>query len=314
MLSLVVSVALAAAPLTLVGTKGDDHGAVLASLKKAGAGVVDGVGVYQYLFDPPGVLPLQDFEGFTAKPLGGWPVTLNKAWSAGLTACANLVGPPPWKDTLATAVSCGNRLSLHLWQRFAAASKATQVLEVDVVKLKETEAEVRGRLWVIGQPRQRSLTQKVAPEAVGGAVLEVVTELLGNGGTEGPRAEVEMLGPAVADSWVGKEPSSAAAVKLKTSCAALPAKLEVEGGGALGKSLVARWSPEGASGAALKCSLTFNEQTEQTEVGALRVITNTLTCGKTVVAVQLANIAPKPMDGLSEKLSQALAARLCRGQ
>ena len=101
---------------------------------------------------------------------------------------------------------------------------------------------------------------------------------------------------------------------FKKTCAALPKSLTVTPAGLLTDSLLARWTPEGAKGPPLACTLTFNEHTESGVGEVISVMTTLMTCSSTIVTTDVAKsgAARSTVDLVSERLLQGLATKLCK--
>jgi len=76
-----LTVALAAAPVHVIAVHGPRSEPALARLTAlSNVTTVDASALHEYLLRPTGLLPMQDFEGFTAAPFQGWPTELEGTW------------------------------------------------------------------------------------------------------------------------------------------------------------------------------------------------------------------------------------------
>lgn len=313
---LVLSAVLAAAPVHVVAVHGEQRQKALARLSAVpGVTTIDASALHEYLLRPVGLLPMQDFEGFHAAPVKEWPVALESTWTKNVAHCRDLVGEPPWKE-LGAAMSCANRLSVFLWQQFAAHQNAARVFEVDVtIDDRKGKARVSGSTWVPSSRDQLALDEGGTLAQLEQTMEKVVGDLIEKKGAASARNVV----PELASSFLGdpfaREAKVSDAVTFKKTCAALPGKLSVTPPGSLADSIVARWQPEGAKGPAAQCKLTFSEHTEE-GVGAPVVVVGTLlTCSSTIVSAEVAKsplLKRSAVDLVSEKLVLGLATKLCK--
>lgn len=289
-----------------------------AAVKSApGRTFVDASGLYEYLLAPSGLFDFQDFEGFTAAPVAGWPNGLNDVWRTGLASCAEVAGPPPWRESLPGSRCCGRRLGRFLWDRYLASLKATRVLVVERHESPTRDIVVRGTRWIPDAPDEL-VVEKTSPPGSAGLVAEVMAGLLATEGPLTPRATVNTLfTPEPADLWARGEPPTAPLV-LKKRCDTLPKELAFDAQTATAKALGSRWAAAArGTGPSLKCSLRYSSHAELPEglLGSPTVVTTVLRCGETTVATELATVAlpgTTPLEVVSKRLAEALVARLCR--
>lgn len=304
---MMLALVLAAAPAVwVVGVDGLDGAKVLPHFEGS-AKRVDGSAVYSYLLGRrDSVLDFQDFGGFAAEPVAGWPAGLGQVWKDGLSHCRGLAGPPPWRDTMPQALFCAKRLSRFLWQRYVHSLKADRVFELDVGE-ERTLSRVEGRTWQPGMTQQTRVVERVPKAEEPAAVKQVAGELVAGRGETAALEVIDALASnRLSDPWSNQKPVGS--VKLKKSCPELPKKLEVKSPGPVAESLTRGWAPEGATGAALTCTLGFNQHDE----GPMRIYNAELTCGALTVATETADVALKPVELTATKLADALAARLCK--
>lgn len=312
---------LAASPVHVVAVHASDRetGLVLKALSGKGT-TIDATPLHAYLLRPKVIIPMQDFDGFTAGPAQGWPRAASDVWKKAVAHCLTVVGPPPWSRTsVPTAVSCANRLSEFLWQRYAAEVKAARVFVIDVaVDEKNNLSSVTGLVWEPSVENQLALEERGAAGDAKALIDKVTKALLGKQGLLTPRLVISEFGsgPAGSPDPFHREPKVTTAITLKKSCAALPVKLTVTPAGPVGESFAARWAPADATGPELACALTFSEHEEPSPFGplpAMTVVTVTASCGKTSFVVEgaKARLREPPVDVISNKLAQGLAAKLC---
>jgi hypothetical protein len=309
---------LTATPIHVVAVHGggNEAGLALKALAATNATTTDASSLHTYLLRPAGMLRMQDFGGFTAGPPPSWPRAASAVWTNAVAHCRTLVGPPPWKaSSMPMVMSCANRLSEFLWQRYAAEVKAARVFVVEVsVEEHRNESQVTGVVWEPSAADQLTVDERGAAADVKALIGRVTKALLAKQGLSTPRSVVSEFGSGAAGTPdpFPREAKVTTAIKLMKSCAALPVKLEVTPSGALGESFAARWAPADATGPQLTCSLSFTEHPEDGPIGPMTIVTVTSTCGKTSFAVEGAKDRGRdPVDVLSNKLAQALAAKLC---
>ncbi len=319
MVMLSAAVILAAAPVHVVAVHGRTSDAALATkaLAVANASTIDASSLHEYLLRPAGVLPMQDFGAFSAGPVQGWPPSADKVWSTSVAYCLTVAGPPPWKGAaLVPSVACANRLSEFLWQRYVAEVKAARVFVVDIsVDETKNQARVTGVTWEPSAGDELVIEEQGAVGEVKTTIERVMQALVENRGLRKPRTVVSSFGMSAAtkvDPFTGAAKVTTP-ITLKTSCAALPSRLTVTPEGPLGASFAARWAPAGATGPALACVLRFSEFQETGPIGPMTVVTVMATCGKTSFVVEGAKdrMREAPVDIISKKLAQGLAAKLC---
>ena len=139
---------LAAAPIHVIAVHGPHSEDVLKRLNAMpGVTIVDATALHTYLLRTDGLLPMQDFEGFSAAPVKEWAPASAESWKKGVTHCRTMVGEPPFKE-LGAALTCANRLSVYLWQQYAAQLNAARVFEIDVsIDERKGQVNIRGGVW-----------------------------------------------------------------------------------------------------------------------------------------------------------------------
>lgn len=315
MLTLLATI-LAAAPVHVVAVHGPQSSGALTKLEALGATTVDATALHSYLLRTEGLFPMQDFEGFSAAPIAQWAPASADTWKQGVAHCQSVVGPPPWKAGIGGALACANRLSVYLWQQFASQQKAARVFEVDVVvDERKSKVNVRGSVW---EPHSRD--QLFIDETVPLAELEktldrVVSALIAKKGKPQARNVISELASALLGDPFAGQAKATTPVAFKKTCAALPKNLTITPRGILADSLDARWAPQGATGPAMPCTLTFNEHTEAGVGEVLTILTTLMTCSSNIVSAELARSPSlrRPMvDLVSERLAQGLATKICK--
>jgi hypothetical protein len=282
--------------------------------------VLDASVLYRALFKPSGMLPLQDFEAFTQAPIEGWPPPLADTWRAGVAYCRELAGPPPWspseRTALTTAMSCGDRLSAFLWQRYLDFAKPQRVI---VLELQGNGAalSLKGTTYQPSATDQLKIESPLPKADPGGAVDRVLKALLSGEGPREPRTVSTALFTALAADPFAAEQAITTPVATAKSCESLPIALSVSGDGATAKTLVARWAATAkGKGPPATCSLAFSEHPEPPHPGAaphITTLTTVLRCGNDAVSAEVAkDLVGKPLERISERLVQKLAARWCR--
>ena len=316
MSSVLLVAVLAAAPVNVVAVHGPQSEKALARLKAMpGVTVVDASALHEYLLRPTGMLPMQDFEGFSAPPVKDWPRELEDTWKKNVAHCHDLAGDPPWRE-MGAAMACANRLSVFLWQQFAAQQKAARVFEVDVsVDERRSKARVSGSVWEPSSRDQLALDEGGTLAQLDQTMEKVLTALIEKKGSTSARNVV----PELASSFLGdpfaREAKVTSAVTFAKTCAALPAQLTVTPAGPLADSIVARWKPEGAKGPSQPCKLSFSEHSEESMGGPIIVVGTLLTCSSTIVSAEVAKspfLKRSAADLVSEKLVLGLATKLCK--
>lgn len=316
---------LAAAPVHAVGLDVPNPAVALEALSLPGGRALDLSAPYRYLLRPAGLLPLQDFEGFSAAPLASWPPALAPQWNHGVAHCRDTVGRPPWKGAaLASAAACGQRLSQYLWQRLAAHHGAARVFELTASPDPTRKRTLlHGLAWAPATGEQLEL-RAVVPDAEGPAGLDaavkrlaeqLLRDELAGAGERKPRTVVSTMGEAgSADPFTAAE-AVTTPLKVSRSCAATSVTLAFKSPGVVARSLVARWPAPPGGAPALDCGLAFAEHTEDLgpPLGPSLVVTATLTCGPHRVVAETSKTNPvrKPVAVLTEGLAQGLAAKLC---
>ncbi|MCU0696002.1 MAG: hypothetical protein MUC96_05690 [Myxococcaceae bacterium] len=293
----------------------------LAAATRAALGkrpLIDETEAWVWLFAPPGAMVGQDFEGFTAGPPSFWPAAMNAEWTAGVGHCRDMAGPPPWKATLAAAVSCGQRLAAFLWGRLLAHRNATKVL---VVRGTVTDGLSRLGTERYSPGDETALRlQDEGPDAQALASKLVKAALAGQG-TAAPRTVVTVFPPPAPPAGADLLASEAVvsdAVPGLASCENGPATLEVAPAkSVLAQSVAQRWARSVKGGAAaLPCTLTLSEHEENAPpIGAMLVVTAVLRCGEVTVPAEAAKgtlVRASLAARLSETLVKGLAKRLCR--
>ena len=310
-----VSAVLAAAPIHLIAVHGPQSADALSRLNALpNVTTLDASALHEYLLRTEGLMPMQDFDGFTAAPVKEWPAASADIWNKGLAHCLKLVGPPPWGSNMGSALACANRLSVYLWQQYAALQKAARVFEVDVsVDERRGNARVRGSVWEPNSRDQLFLDEggKLAnlPKTMDLVLSALIQK---KGATQARNVVGELESAGLGDPFSGSAKVTTPVTFPKT-CAKLPASITVTPPGAIADSLMARWTPAGATGPVADCKLTFSEHTESTAMGPMAIVTTLLTCSSTIVASELAKTAAAraPVDVISERLVQGLATKLC---
>ena len=317
MLLLLSTILAGAAPIHIIAVHGPQSAGALKKLNAVpGATAIDASALHEYLLRTEGLLPMQDFDGFSAAPIKSWPPEAADIWKQGVAHCQTLLGPPPWPTTFGSALACANRLSVYLWQQYAAQQKAARVFEVDVsIDERKGKVNVRGSVWEPSS-RDQLFLDETAPVAQLEQIVErVVAALIARQGKPQARNVISQLASALlGDPFVGQEKATTPVIFKKT-CAAMPTKLVITPAGILADSLIARWTPMGATAAPLVCTLTFNEHTESGQGEVMTIMTTLLTCSSNIVTVELAKSVPgrrSTVDLVSERLVQGLATKLCK--
>lgn len=313
----ILAAVLTAAPIHIVAVHGPHRAAALEKLNAVpGVTTIDASSLHEYLLRTEGLLPMQDFSGFSAAPVKDWPAAAADLWTQGVAYCHTLVGPPPWTAVMGSALTCANRLSVYLWQQYAAQQKATRVFEVDVnLDERKGKARVRGAVWAPGSRDQLVVEEAGTLAQVDQTIERVLAALLAKKGALSARNVIsELVSAALGDPFSGQVKVTSPVVFKKT-CAAMPARITVTPGGVLAESLAARWNPAGAAASAMACTLTHSEHTEAGLGEVMTVLTTLLTCSSTIVSAELAK-NPRGgrslVDLVSERLLQGLATRLCK--
>ena len=312
-----VAVVLAAAPVNVIAVHGPKSEQALARLSaQQNVTIVDASALHEYLLRPTGLLPMQDFERFTAAPFKGWPTELETTWKKNVAHCHDLVGEPPWKE-VGTAMACANRLSVFLWQQFAAQQKAARVFEVDVsTDERRSKARVAGSVWEPNSRDQLFFDEGGTLAELDQTTGKVLAALIAKKGITQARNVVSELASSFLGDPFAKETKITTAVTFPKTCPALPAQLTVTPAGPLADSIVGRWKPEGARGPAQACTLSFSEHTEDgAGMGPLLIVGTLLTCSSTIVSAEVAKspfLKRTSADLVSEKLVQGLATKLCK--
>jgi hypothetical protein len=319
MIFIPVVMVLAAAPVHVIAVHGPGAPGALRQLSAIGGVTsIDASSLHEYLLRPMSMLGMQDFDAFTAAPVQGWPPALGEVWTQGLAHCRALSGAPPWKDTIGAAVACANRLSVYLWQQYVAQQHAARVFEIDLeVNSKKNESSARGISW---EPAAGDQLVAAASGTAGEAeklTTRVVAELIENKGLRKARTVIAELAPATAADPFSSSPKVSDPVVFKKTCAAMPAHLTVTPAGVTAESIAARWAPAGATGPAQPCTLAFSTHVEggDSMLGAMTIVTAALSCGPNTVATEVAQTGlakSTPVAVISERLTQALAAKFCR--
>lgn len=308
---------LAAAPVNVIAVHGPQSEKILAKLSALpGVTVIDASALHEYLLRPTGMLPMQDFEGFRAAPIKEWPAALEETWKKNVAHCHDLAGDPPFKE-LGAVMSCANRLSVFLWQQFAAQQKAARVFELDVtIDERKGKARVAGSVWEPSSRDQLFLDEGGTLAQLDQTMEKVINALVQKKGSTQARNVVAELASALMGDPFAKDEKISTPVTFAKTCAAMPTQLTVTPAGPLAASIVARWKPEGARAQSQPCTLNFNEHTEDNGVaGPLAVVSTLLTCSSTIVSAEVARspyLKRSAVDLVSEKLVQGLATKLCK--
>lgn len=315
MLLLLSAVLAAAAPLHVIAVHGPQSAEAVTRLTALpGVTTLDATPLHEYLLRTEGLLPMQDFEGFSAAPVKEWPAAAADVWTRGVAHCRELVGPPPFRE-LGAALGCANRLSAYLWQNYAAQQKATRVFEIDVsIDERKGKARVRGAVWEPSSRDQIFLDEGGTLAQLPQTMDRVLTALIQKKGATEARNVVSEIASATVGDPFSAEKKVTTPLTLKKTCPALPARLTVTPRSVLAQSLVARWTPAEAKGPELACTLTFSEHTER--VGApVAIVTTLLTCSSSIVSTEIAKVptgSTSPVEVVSERLLQGLAPKLCK--
>ena len=314
---LLLTTALAAAPIHIIAVHGPQSVGAQKKLSAIpGATTIDASSLHEFLLRTEGLLPMQDFDGFTAPPHQDWPPAASEIWKQGVAHCRTLLGPPPWPTTFGSALACANRLSVYLWQQYAVQQKATRIFEVDVtIDERKAKVNVRGSVWEPSSRDQLFLDETTPVAQLDQTLERVVSALIAKKGKLQARNVISQLASALlGDPFVGQTRATTP-VTFKKTCAAMPTKLNITPAGILADSLDARWTPAGAAAPPMPCTLTFNEHTESGLGEVMTIMTTLLTCSSNIVTVELAKSLPGPrslVDVVSERLVQGLATKLCK--
>ena len=317
MFLILTTVLAAAAPIHIIAVHGPQSAAALTRLNAIpGATTVDASALHEYLLRTEGLLPMQDFDGFSAAPIKTWPPEAAEIWKQGVAHCHTLMGPPPWPTTFGSALACANRLSVYLWQQYAVQQKAARIFEVDVsIDERKGKVNVRGSVWEPTSRDQLFIDETTPVAQLDQTVERVVTALIAKKGKLQARNVISQLASALlGDPFVGQARTTTP-VTFKKTCAAMPTRLTITPIGILADSLDARWTPSGATAPPQVCTLTFNEHTEAGAGEVMTIMTTLLTCSSNIVTVELAKSLPgtrSTVDVVSERLVQGLATRLCK--
>ena len=323
----VLLLALQAAPVNVIAVRASKP-STGAALNKAlvGTTVVDESELHAYLFPATGLMPMQDFNAFTAPPAAGWPSALAADWKNGVAHCLKTVGPPPWRDDFAAAMTCSQRLSKFLWEKLLRHRGASAVFILNAFENgPRTRATVHGQTYAVSGDTVLSSDEEVPSAEWDAAVDRVVTALVKGTGKPSHRDVVTELSSPVTDvdPWA-TDVKLHNPVDLKKTCDALPAKLVFNPPeGVLASTLADRWAASVKSqGAPLQCALHFAEHAETNALlgTSIHVVSTTLDCGKTQVRAEIGKDIPgvdvpqlrgRSVALISEKLLQALAGKLC---
>jgi hypothetical protein len=194
MLHFALFIALAAPATDVIAVHASRPSAVV-QLKTAlaAAGVVDGSSVHEYLLRPKDLLGMQDFEAFTARPIPGWPTSLEQSWAA-VAQCRAVAGPVPWRDTLPSTTACARRISKYLWQQYIVASHADRVFVLETEEdAKKNQARVTGTTYQPGSVSQVEATVFCSPSELDETTKKVIQALLVETGKRTPREVVTAL-------------------------------------------------------------------------------------------------------------------------
>lgn len=314
---ILLATVLAAAPVHVIAVHGPNGGGALAKLKAvADATTIDATALHTYLLRTEGMFPMQDFDGFSAAPIPEWPAAAADTWKKGVAHCQTLVGSPPWKTGIGSAMACANRLSVYLWQQFAVQQQAARIFEVDVtIDDRKGKVNVRGSVWEPSSRDQLLLDETTPVAELEKTVERVVSALIAKKGKPQARNVISELASAVLGDPFAGQTKATTPVVFKKPCAAMPRAITVTPAGILADSLTARWTPEGAAAPPMACKLTFNEHTESGMGGVITVMTTLLTCSSNIVSAEFAKSPAGPrslVDLVSEKLVQGLATKLCK--
>lgn len=282
-------------------------------LSEKGVTLIDASELHAYLFLPEGILPMQTFDDYRARPPKGWPESLSAVWGKALEHCRSLVAGQSVKESLANRMACSQRISTFLWQAYVTELKAARVFEVNaLVDEEKDEVTVSGATWAPAEATVLSARQVSSVASASDTVSKVVKALVAKSGAAKPREVVKLETSGAVDVWAGQAEVTTP-VELKKSCPTLPAKLTFATPSVLGRSLAAGWAPSGATGAPLACELAYSQHDEELMGQFVTITTSRLTCGSTVVAADAA-VMPgvKPVPIAAGKLLQSLAVQLCK--
>lgn len=270
---------------------------------------------YAYLMLSQGFLA-QDFSTFTEPPPGWWPASRAEVWNSSLAHCANLVGPPPWKEKAAMANACAQRLSSFLWNTWLTELKATKVIIVDVSKdaaKKTTHLHTEGYSFPVSEAVVG--VADVPDDAVVARVRELTTAARELKGPRKPFVLVtEFIAPTNGVSPFSGEPVVKSAVAGVKSCDAAPASLLVKANGPVADSVMARWAAsQPGKGPVQTCTLSETAHDESFGGSTMTVVGVVLTCDKRSVSTEIgkASAARAPVDAVSERLVKSLAQKFC---
>jgi hypothetical protein len=252
-----------------------------------------------------GIIPIVDFERWSAAPPPGWPAELNDRWEAGLSYCRALVPPPPWRGDLVPG-SCGELIASYFWQQLLEQKKPDVVYEIKAMGSGGTV-----QVEVVSYAGANATTWKrLSENARGGEALidRVVKAALEGKGESGTRYPTKELPAPATDPF--EQPAVATSVPGLKTCAQLPKRLKVTPVGALAKSVSDRWAasvPEG--GVEEACTLSAWTSSTSVSLPGVPAVSAALKCGKTHVAVELAQKLGQ--DAFSAKLLTRFAAKRC---
>ncbi len=310
---------LGAAPVDVV-VFSDAH--LAPALKKASPGrtQVDGTIPHaELLGETQNITGVRDFGAFTASPPRGWPAGLQPLWQESMKYCRELVGPPPWTQSmLPQAMTCGERLGKFLWQRYLAEVKADRVIVVTGwASNQKDESGARGEIYQPSAATGRRVNfegTRAQLQALEDKALEAL--LKGDGAEFAREVVTELARQTPGDPYVGQAVVSKS-LSLAKTCATLPPTLVITPDGVASTSLAARWAASvKGTGAPLQCALGFDEHEEDMMGQKMTVVAAKLRCGDQTVMTE--GLLQPPRGGLSgveiitNKLAAALAAKLCK--
>ncbi len=272
---------------------------------------VDGTAIHQYLF-ADGMLVGQDFQGFQAAPMKGWPEALVPQWKDGVKACREVAGPPPWKDGVAmsTASSCAKRLSERLWGAWLTHQKAERVAVFSAVyddtsvtlTVLASEFPSTSRVWI---------EEKAPLDKADAALGRLAAAAESLSGQREPWVSPPPPDQTGAPVFASKKVVSTAVAGVK-SCDAAPASLRFAAPGAVGESVAARWSASVKGKApARECTVAESSHQEDMMGAMLSVATVKVTCGDTMAVAESAADAPNAIEVTSANVVKKLAAQWC---
>lgn len=250
------------------------------------------------------LLPIIDFDGWRERPPAGWPRELVADWDTDLAFCRELV-PPPWKDEMTSAFSCGERAAYHLWQQLLRHEDASVVYEL------HTEADSVYGLVFDGAEASTVYKSSVSgPTATTKAGFEeLAREMISRAGVPGQRRVIEdapvKLNEPFPNRGIDDSP-----VEIPHLCPALPGTLVITPSSVIAETVAAQWQASVPNnGNVERCHLTTWSYVDEGDLmGVVQVVAPILRCGRTHVGVERARQLG------AGRIAQDLVAKLAKAR